>query len=289
MGFSKKTYVGLDIGGTKIEGILWQSGRILKAQTISTPKNPKQFWEQVFYFISRLKSDRKISGIGVGIAGAIDFKKGIILNSPNLKFLNRARVKEKLKSRFHVPVRMDNDANCFLLGEATFGQAVGRNNVVGLTLGTGIGGAVLLDGRLVRGIHGAAGELGHTVIAGTPPTPLFNLPKAEGKGEFFTFEDLCSSHGFARLGIGKPKFSNQKVLKIVAKYLGVALANIVNVFDPEMIILGGGIANLGKRLLLPALEEMPEHTLLPKQYFPPVKISRLSHATALGAISLFRK
>lgn len=285
MGFSKKTFgpiIGLDIGGTKMEGILWQGGKILETKTISAPKNSRQFWKQAFDLVSNLKLSKKITGIGIGIAGAIDFKKGIILNSPNLRFLNGVAVAAKFQNRFRIPVRMDNDANCFLLAEVYFGQARGLKHVVGLTLGTGVGGGVVIDGKLVRGTTGAAGELGQMIIS--------------QKGEkFLTVEDLVSGHGFQRLGVGDPKsllksvskVKAKKVLQTVGKYLGIALANYVNIFDPQLFVLGGGISKFGERLLAPAREEMKKHTLLPAKFLPKVKVSNLKHPGALGAITLF--
>jgi glucokinase len=279
-----KAFIGLDIGGTKIEGIFWAGGKVVRFQKIKTPQTKKSFLSAVFHLIDEVASGQNFAGIGVACAGAIDFGKGTILNSPNLAFLNGLNLEKLIHKRFSRPARLDNDTNCFLLSEARFGQARGKRHVVALTLGTGVGGAVLADGILLRGSHGSAGELGHLWLA------------AE-KGRFLSLEDLVSKHGFRRFGVSKARefqdlaeAGNKKALSVfhkIGEYLGVGLASLVNVFDPEMIILGGSIAKSKKLLTAPAAEMMKKYSLIPPAKLPPIKISKLEHAGALGAVSLF--
>lgn len=281
----KKSLIGLDIGGSKIDAIFWRDGRILRAETIKTPRSRRAFLESLVRLIKGLMGGEGVKGIGVAVAGGIDYKSGTILNSPNLKFLNGVRLGRILQKKLKVPVKMDNDTNCFLLGEVKLGQAKRKKHVVALTLGTGVGGAVLVDGKLLRGRHGAAGELGHMIIE-----------------KNLSVEDLVSSHGIKRFGfedslvLQKKAFAGDKKATVIymkiGEYLGMALANLINTFDPEIIILGGGISKAGP-LLLPAarreLKKLKKHILLPEKYFPPIKVSRLKHAGALGAVALFGK
>lgn len=272
MGSGKKTVhgiIGLDIGGSKIDGILWQRGRVMKSVTVPTPGTEKGFFSALFQIVGWLGGDLK--AIGVGLAGSVDWRSGKVLRTTyKLKFLRGLKLQKILKTKFHVPVRIDNDTQCFLLAESRLGQARGKKHVVGLTLGTGVGGAVLADGRLLRGVHGAAGHLGHIMIPG---------------GEF---ERLVASYGFRRLGYRDPKLAPRAVYKQVGKHLGIALANFNNIFDPELFILGGGISRSHAKFLTAALRERRRYALrVFGGRLPPVRISRLKHAGALGAALLF--
>ena len=282
----KKFLIGLDIGGTKIEAIFWSAGKIARFEKIITPKTKHVFLEKIFQLIRRVAAGKNIAGIGIASAGAIDHTAGKILNSPNLKFLNGLRLGDVVGRKFSKPTKLENDANCFLLAEWFFGQAKNKKNVIGLTIGTGVGGAVLIDGKLLRGTHGAAGELGHILISYT-------------KHETLTLENAISSHGFRRLGVLHPKAAQDEaergdkkasaVYHQVGCYLGAGLASLVNIFDPELVVIGGGVARAGKLLLDPAKTEMKKYTLLPGSKLPSIKISKLEHAGALGAVSLLLK
>lgn len=242
--------VGLDIGGTKMEAIFWRGGKIIRAQEIKTPKRSTDFFKSLAKLIETVAAGEKYDGVGIGLAGAMNHKTTRIYQSPNLPFLNGVKVGKLLRRYVKKPIRIDNDARCFLLGEYLYGQARGRKNIVGLILGTGVGGAIIIEGQLLRGGHGTAGELG-----------------------FATLEDLV-----------KPERRNYQK---VGKFLGIALANIINALDPEMIILGGGITNADRLLLAPAKAELIKHTFLPARDLPDIRISKLKHAGALGAVSLF--
>lgn len=278
--------IGLDIGGTKIEGILWDK-KILRQAWIKTPKNRRKFLLAVSGLIRGLMGGRggkPVKGIGVAMAGAIDQKMGASLRSPNLPYLDNFPIRTYLQKKFRARVALDNDANCFLRAEAAFGQARGKRNVVALTLGTGVGGGLLVEGRIVTGSHGAAAELGHVILV------------KESKGKFLNLEGLVSRHGFARLGLSDPLLIYQQavagnkkaaaIFKKVGQYLGLGLASFVNIFDPELIILGGGISRAARFFLPVALKEMKKYVLLPVDKLPTIKTSKLLHAGALGAVAV---
>lgn len=275
---------GLDIGGTKIEGILRQRGRVLRAAKIRTPHTRKAFLESLGKLIKSLAGESQITGIGIAIAGAIDLRNGIVKRSPHLKFINDFPICGYLHKKFKIPVAIDNDTKCFLLAEREFGTARGKKNVVALTLGTGVGGAVLVNGQMLRGSHVTAVELGHIFIC-------------ESKEKFLSLEDLVSSHGFKRLGIANPLACQKQAMRgdkdaiqiyqQVGEYLGVGLANLVNIFDPELIILGGGISKAWRLFLPQTIAVMKEYSLQSLPKIPPVKVSKLPHAGALGAAALF--
>ncbi len=283
MGQRKANFIGLDIGGTKMEGILWRGGKIVSTMQIRTPRTRPVFLRALLKLVSFLGMSG-VRGVGLSVAGAIDLRQGKILSSPNLRFLKNFGLRDWVAKRLKTAVRIDNDANCFLRGELMFGRARGKKHVVILTLGTGVGGGVAIDGKLLSGHQVSAAELGHIVLS------------REG-GRFLTLEDLVSSHGFRRFGIADPLalqnkgFAGDKkaiaIYRQIGTYLGAGLASLINIFDPELVILGGGISRADYLLLRPALREMPKHTLHSLKVLPPVKISKLKHAGALGAVTLF--
>jgi glucokinase len=280
----KAQYIGIDIGGSKIDSILWENGRTTRNLKSRTPKSRRKFLACVLDLVKELSIGKNVAGVGVSVAGAINLKQGKILRSPNLRFLKNFGMRSWLHSRTKKPVRVDNDAKAFLRAEMVFGAARGKARVVALTLGTGVGGAVAINGQILRGVHNSAFELGHIIIAQKGDKAL-------------TLEDLVSSRGFFRLGVRQPLDAQNKgfagerhsirVYEEIGKYLGRGLASLVNIFDPDLIVLGGGISRADYLLRRPALKEMRKYVLSSLKALPHVEISKLKHAAALGAVSLF--
>ena len=163
--------IGIDIGGTKMAGALVApSGRIINRNKVSTPKRVKT--KDIYFCVvdsideltraSGIKNSR-IKGIGLGVPGIVDTRNDHILAAPNIN-LTGFPLSEQLKRRFRVPIAMTNDVNAGLLGEAWLGAAKGLDHVVGIFPGTGVGGAVIADGRIFLGAQGAATELGHMIM-----------------------------------------------------------------------------------------------------------------------------
>ncbi|MEK7087149.1 MAG: ROK family protein [Patescibacteria group bacterium] len=259
MAINKKYIVGIDIGGSKINAVIFYDGKVFKKAKIQTPqKNRDYFLEALEALVIKLirdLGDKKISGIGCGVAGVLDLKSGIILNAPNLQFLNNFNIKNWLSKKFNCDVKIDNDARCFTRGEFLFGAGKGYKNIVGITLGTGIGGGIIINGKMFYGASSAAGELGHMMMS------------FDKDWEFFAI----------------------KQTKNLEKYLGIGLANIVNILDPEIIIFGGGAAHMLKSLLAEAKKIMNKFIISPKSK-KNVKIlfGKLGeNAGAIGAAALF--
>lgn len=281
---TNRNLIGIDIGGTKIEGILWKQGKVVSAEKISTPRSRDKLVKSLFDLAAQLRAGGKINGVGLGIAGSLNIKTGTIYESPNLRFLENFNLGRVLQKQLGIKVLFDNDAKCFLRAEMVFGFARGKKNVAALTLGTGLGGAVLAEGNIVRGAHQGAAELSHMILY------------AE-HGQVLNFEDLVSSHGFKRLGIDDPLDcqrrafgGDKKALKIykeIGQFLGLGLANIANVFDPELVVIGGGISRAGRLLMDPAKKAMRKFAVLKPRHLPQIRISRLVHPAALGATTLF--
>lgn len=285
--------IGLDIGGFQIKAVLYQNGRVLKFLETATAKEKKKILAAIFELIEKLKT-KPIKGIGIGAAGALDFQKGTILHSPNIKALNGLKIKKIIEDKFKLPVLLDNDANCFLRGEMILGAGKGYKNAVGVTLGTGVGGAVAVDGQVITGANGAAGEIGSMIIQ----VSASGGPAVGGK-RHLTFEDLCSVKWFRKHGLQdgvelfqQAKKGNKKAQEIFSRYgqgLGIGLANLVNILDPEVIILGGGISEAGKFFLASAKKQMRKLSLSPlaKKNIN-IKITKLGKKSgALGAALLF--
>jgi len=244
--------IGIDIGGTKIDGILAnEKGKILKRYRIKTQanKSKKEIINNIIKVIKKLKT-RKIEGIGIGIAGVID-KRGKILFDPNIKNLEGINIIKELKKKLNHKFYITNDANCFALAESKFGAGKKAKNIVGVTFGTGIGNGIIINKKLYVGTHGGAGEFGHSII-----NPKGLRCKCGLRGDF---ESFCSGPAIVKryykaggkIKNADPKNifnSNDKIAKKVMKetyeYLGMGLANIVNALDPDLIVLGGSVSNL---------------------------------------------
>lgn len=251
-----------------------------------------------------------VSGIGVAVPGPIDFKSGTILRTPNLG-LQDLPLRELLSERFSVPVFLENDVNAGVYGEYRAGAAKGYSHVVGLFPGTGFGGGLILDGRLYRGATGGAGEIGHMTVniggsrcncgnfgcleaMAARPAVAKDLAGAALAGDAPTvLEEAGSDIGAIRSGTILRALENGDpaagpIVDQMAFYLGVGMANCVNIFDPEIIVVGGGVVEkLGKTLLGPAEATMRERALPRLIEHVTVAVAVLGDdATALGAAYL---
>lgn len=243
----------LDIGGTKIaSALIDKKANILyysKVPSLAQQCN-KDILNNIIFVINKLKQNHKIKSINLSVAGQIDTKKGIIIKSPNFqKNFNNIKIKNILEKKYHLPVYLDNDANCFALGEAVYGLGKKYNYIVGMTLGSGVGGGIVMNKKIYHGKNNLAGEFGHLLIN------------------------------------NKIWEKNKNNIK-QSQYLAVALYNILHVLDPEIIIIGGGISNVLK-LIYQARQRL--NKLLYYQAFKQTNIvkSKLQNrANLLGAYSL---
>ncbi|MBI4837452.1 MAG: ROK family protein [Candidatus Portnoybacteria bacterium] len=232
-------YLGFDIGGSSTKAALVKDKQILKSLIEDTPDS----LGGLFKLIIKMKDELaegiavgEVSVVGFAVAGVLDLRREKMLNSPNIGYLNDQPLKKLLEEKLNCSVKLEHDAHCFLLAEKEIGSARGLKNVFYLTLGTGIGGAFMVDGKIISGSHGAAGEIGHMIM--------------DISGEL-ELEDLAANKFFKKqLGVGSMEVrrliesGDQKAFMVVeemSRNLGVGIANIINIFDPEAIIIGGGI------------------------------------------------
>lgn len=219
--------IGVDIGGTDIKAGIVSNNKILKKVVLKTGKTKEEVINNILKSIDKLFSKR-IKAVGVGCPGPADYEKGVIRDTPNLP-LKGVSLKKIISKRFKSKVLMTNDANCFVSGEAI---RLKKKNVIGLTLGTGIGGGIVINGKLYRG-NGNAGELGHCTIK-------FDGPKGISNGDL---ESYISAKAIKRNYGKKPEeLKSKKAWNEIGKKLGIGISNLINAFDPDVVVLGGGIS-----------------------------------------------
>mgnify|MGYP001157933731 CR=1 FL=1 len=258
---AEKTYrIGLDVGGTKIAGVLLDSkNRVIEHLILATPKDNLEHFLIMLQaaaepLIARVeKSKGKLLGIGIGAPGPIDTEKHQIIVAPNLPLLDRVKLADVLIERLNRPelsCKLDNDANCFVRAEGMIGAGKNSKNFYGLTIGTGIGGGWWHNSDVYYGYHGAASEPGHLVV---DFDQLITLEQA--------YHKLMQSNPalMAEEAYRGDIMAEQRFIEI-GSYLGVAFSTIVNLFDPEMIILGGGALASSDLFLKSAKEHLKKHT-----------------------------
>ncbi len=234
----KKQYtIGIDIGGTNMKAVLFNGDKIIMDYSLATPKDTlDHLIIMLIALIDPLKEKAeelksKIEGIGLSVAGVHDFKNEKIDNSPNIPILNGVKLAEKLKEKVNISVRMDNDANCFTRAEAKLGVAKKYTNIYGITLGTGIGGAWWFNNEAYQGAHGGAGE---------PSKMIIDFTDSIGLEQAYQKLNQHNSINLANEAYSGDILA-QKAYDEIGCILGVACANIVNLIDPEIIIIGGGV------------------------------------------------
>jgi glucokinase len=303
--------VGVDVGGTKCLAVALESGRIVGECRVPTPVGEESVLDAIADAATTVAGAGRILGVGVGVPGLVD-RAGVLRFAPNLPGVNDLPIAAELESRLGLPVKADNDATCAAWGERQLGAAQGYDDVVLVTLGTGIGGGIVAAGRLVRGANGFAGEVGHMVIdANGSPCPC---------GQRGCWERYASGGGLGRLGQraaaegraprvlaragGDPELVRgehvtmaaaegdagaQAVLAELGWWVAQGLANLANVFDPQAFVLGGGLVEAGELLLDPVRAAFTG-LLTGASYRPPVAIVPATlgeHAGAIGAACLF--
>ena len=266
--------VGIDIGGTKIAGgVVDPDGRIVEKVRVDTPADTRALADAVVDMTRHFTAGHDIAAVGVAAAGFIDRDRATVIHAPNIAWRNEP-LKATLEDRIDVPVAIENDANAAGWAEFRFGAGRDVDNMVMLTMGTGVGGAIVLDGELFRGGHGIAAELGHTRFTrdGLPCVCGQNgcleqyasgralqreanaIADAGGIGaalaELRAENGTISGPAVSRLVLaGDPGAT--EALRRVATALGEACGGFQAVLDPELFVIGGGVAQLGEDLLAP--------------------------------------
>src|SRR5436190_1036213 len=264
--------VGLDLGGTKIlAGVFTNSLECIGVAKLST--KAQRGVEAVAGRIERCIRDavdeadlsmKQVAGVGIGAPGAVDFEAGTVIFAPNLDGWKEVPLKKNLEKQLNVPVFVENDANIGVLGVHVAELKSKPKNVVGIFVGTGIGGGLIVNGELYNGFNHTAGEIGHMVIDINGPrcgcgnrgcfealasrTAIFQRIKAgvkDGEKTLLTemlgesLDDMRS--GDLRKAIRRGDKFVGKVMEQTAEYIGIGVANLINIFSPEVVVLGGGV------------------------------------------------
>lgn len=257
--------IGVDVGGTKISAGVVLDNRIIKKIKIPTEqeKGKNQVIKNIIKAIliaSEGINKKSIEKIGMGLAGPVNHEKGILKVSPNIKSLKNFPVKRVIEKATSIKTIVENDAKCIAIAESRYFRC---KNLIALTLGTGVGGGIIIDGKIYHG-ENYAGELGHMVID-------YKGYKCSC-GNNGCLEEYCSGRGVERLAkkyFGKKihplevqkmaEKGNKKAIQVYKEfgiYLGIGLASYVNIFNPQMIVIGGGIGRAWKLFLPSAIKEM---------------------------------
>jgi len=241
--------IGIDLGGTKIEALaLDGAGREVFRKRVPTPRGD---YAATIAAVSSLVKEIGKGSVGVGIPGAMSRVTGLVKNA-NSTWLIGKPLKQDLEKALGRPVRLENDANCFALSEATDGAGKGAAVVFGVILGTGVGGGIVVDGKVLAGANAIAGEWGHNPLPA--PTAADSPHPACYCGRTGCIETYLSGPGLARdyeRNTGRRLPPEEVVLheETMARYverLARALASVINVLDPEVIVLGGGMSNAAR-------------------------------------------
>ena len=268
----KKYVVGVDLGGTKIYTALVDlEGNIIKEKAVETLAFEGEnavmgrLIDTINYVIDGSEKNL-IKSIGIGSPGPLDVKNGVIIENSNLPFKNFEIVKT-IRETYDLPTYLDNDANVATLGEFMFGAGKGTENMVFITASTGIGGGAVINGKLFRGTTGNALEIGHTIVANEGPRcGCGNIGCAEALGSgtaigkrakeavatnvetsLKNYENVTSKEVFKEAANGDRVAKN--ILETSLNYLGIAVANTITNFDPEKVVIGGGVINGGSIVL----------------------------------------
>ena len=272
-----KNRIGIDVGGTNVKiALVDDKGSIIYSNSVPTRaelgyeytvNNIKQ---AIHDLLTETKlSTKDIEGIGFGFPGQVDYKAGIVRNAPNIPGWVEVPIAKLIEDEFHIPTRVDNDVRCAALGELNYGAGKGCENLICITVGTGIGSGLIVNGKLVRGASNAAGEIGHIKLE-------MNGGPLCGCGDTGCLEAFASGPSIVAMANEFREMANggaitpyivceaakagdpvaQRIFTIMGEYIGIGMASVVNLLNPERIIVGGGVAEAGDFLLNPLKETL---------------------------------
>jgi glucokinase len=308
--------IGVDIGGTKIAvGVVDEEGRILAKNKVPTPRTPEGVVDAIAAAVSEVGTGHPVEAVGIGAAGYVDEKRATVLFAPNIRWQHEP-LKEKVEQRVGLPVVVENDANAAAWGEYRFGAGQGHEDVICITLGTGLGGGIIMGNKLRRGRFGVAAEFGHIRVV---PDGLLC-----GCGSQGCWEQYASGRALVRyakqranatpenagillgLGDGTPDGIQGKHIsdaarqgdpvaidsfRELARWAGAGLADLASLFDPSAFIVGGGVSDEGE-LVLDPIRKSFRRWLVGGKYRPHAQVlaARLGGKAGLvGAADLARQ
>ncbi|MDG5798888.1 ROK family protein [Marinilabiliaceae bacterium ANBcel2] len=274
-----KSYIGVDIGGTKMQIAKVCNNKVEESVTVPTlaKRTRSEIFNDLVDGISKVIDD-DVVGLGVGVPGLVDDKNGVIFNITNIPSWKNFDIRSELSKHFNIPVFVGNDANCFVLGEKHFGKAFGYSNVVGIALGTGVGGGVIVNGVLHTGNKFMAGEFGGISYRDKDFENYCS-------GKFFVNE--YNTEGAECAQLAKSKDSKAlEIFKVLGNHVGNLLTTIICSCAPDIIVIGGSLAKSYK-FFEPGIREVfdkfPHQMVLDAT---PVVVSDNNDIAVLGAAAL---
>ncbi len=281
-------FIGLDLGGTNLKYALGtDAGEIIVRRSKPSFANQKQeiIFKNMFSVVDELLQEAKTRGenvnaIGVGSPGCVDFKAGkLIGRAPNFEHWDNAPIKKNFEDKFSIPTWADNDANLMALAESRKGAGQKYNNMLCVTLGTGIGGSIIINNQVYRGVHYSAAEIGHIIIkydgkpcncgnrgcleayAAAPAMVERYRRKLKRTGVLFEIKGLNTELIFQKAELDEDLA--KETINEACDYLGAGIASVANIIDPEIIIIGGGLAEAGTEFIQRIEQVVKQYTLKP--------------------------
>lgn len=310
---SEAETIGVDLGGTKIQvGVLAGVETLWESRETSRGQDQDELVELLVREVSAARAARPDAvAVGLGIPATINQERGVAISAVNLPLLDLP-VRDVVSERVGLPVFLDNDANVAALAEYRYGAARGKSTMVMLTIGTGIGGGLILGGEIFRGATGAGAELGHVVIQADGPPCQGNCPnhgcvEALASGTALGREGRAAAESAPDSALGRLHAEGVEVdglavteaalagdataigvFDLIGSRLGVACASFANIFEPEAIVVGGGVIEAGDLLLDPARKEVRARALDPMNQTPILAATLGNDAGMIGAAALAR-
>lgn len=271
--------IGVDLGGTNVRCGLVENEKIINllAKSINSSGTETEVLNDIFLLLDDLVSD-DIEGIGVGVPSVVDVVNGIVYDVYNIPSWKSVPIKSILENRYNKPVYVNNDANCFALGEKYFGKAKNYNNIVGLIIGTGLGAGIIINGKLYNGTNCGAGEFGMIPYKD-------DILEHYCSGYFFKKKYDITGEELYKLALNNDEFA-LNVFNEYGKNLGEAIKIILYAIDPEIIVIGGSVSksfNFFKNALIENISDFGYPKSLEKLK---IEVSDVANVAILGAVGL---
>lgn len=271
--------IGIDLGGTNIRAAIVNEGVLsdLKSMNVTSSGTKEEVLQELFHLVDQI-INRDVKLIGIGVPSVVDVEKGIVYDVQNIPSWKEVALKQFMEERYHVPVIINNDANCFALGEKYFGQGKGHHSFIGLTIGTGLGAGIIIHDRLYAGPNCGAGEFGMVNY-------LDKYFEYYTSGQFF--KNIYHTDGgqvFQKAAKGDE--GSLSIFEEFGTHLGNAVKMILYTYDPEIIILGGSIKEAYPYFQKSMWNEIKDYAYPKSLEKFQIKISDLKNGGILGAAAL---
>ena len=271
--------IGVDLGGTNVRCGLVENEKIINllGKSINSSGTETEILNDIFLLLDDLVSD-DIEGIGIGVPSVVDVENGIVYDVYNIPSWKSVPIKSILEKRYNKPVYVNNDANCFALGEKYFGKAKNYNNIVGLIIGTGLGAGIIINGKLYNGTNCGAGEFGMIPFKD-------DILEHYCSGYFFKKKYNTTGEELYKLALNKDEFA-LNVFREYGKNLGEGIKIILYAIDPEIIVMGGSVSKSFKYFKDALFETISDFGYPKSLEKLKIEVSDVENVAILGAVGL---